>query len=245
MTLRFFLTASLMFSNSAIFAVSPLVVDDADTVERGRLQLNAGWQVSRTGSESLFSLPINPVLGLNSRGELGATFGYLWRSGSSDADGVADLFIATKWHLWQTPDEKFKISARFDLKVPTASEHNDLGTGNWDTGIVFIATREWGRTSFDWNIGYSANDLSNGVFGDDHWLLGQAVRQQLSDRWTAIAEIFAILPHSNAGGSANIHFNGGAQLSVRDNLLVSALIGSAAGHNSPDLTSYLGFSFVY
>jgi len=76
MTLRFFLTASLMFSNSAIFAVSPLVVDDADTVERGRLQLNAGWQVSRTGSESLFSLPINPVLGLNSRGELGATFGY-------------------------------------------------------------------------------------------------------------------------------------------------------------------------
>lgn len=26
-------------------AVSPLVVDDADTVEGGRVQVNAGWQI--------------------------------------------------------------------------------------------------------------------------------------------------------------------------------------------------------
>jgi len=70
------------------------------------------------------------------------------------------------------------------------------------------------------------------------------VRQQLSDRWTAIGEIFAILPHSD-GGSANFHFSGGAQFTVRENFLLSALIGSAVGHNSPDLTSYLGFTFVY
>ena len=55
---RLLTAAFLMFWHSAIFAVSPLVVDDADTVEPGRLQLNAGWQVSRTGSESLFSLPL-------------------------------------------------------------------------------------------------------------------------------------------------------------------------------------------
>lgn len=242
---RFFIVAFLMFWHSTIFAVSPLVVDDADTVEPGRLQLNAGWQLSRTGSESVLSSPINPVLGLNSRGELGATFGYLWRRGSSEANGVADLLIATKWQLWQTADKRFKISARFDLKAPTAAEHSGLGTGNWDTGVVLIATREWGRTSFDWNIGYSANDLSSGVFGDDHWFLGQAVRQQLSDRWTAIAEVFAILPHSSEGGSANIHFDGGAQFTVRENFLLSALIGFAVGHHSPDLTSYLGFTFVY
>jgi len=127
--------------------------------------------------------------------------------------------------------------------VPTASEDSGLGTGNWDTGVVLIATREWGRTSIDWNVGYSANDLSAAELGDDHWFLGQAVRQQLTDRWTAIGEIFAILPHSN--GSANIHFSGGAQLTVRENLVLSALIGSAVGHNSPDLTSYLGFTFVY
>jgi Putative MetA-pathway of phenol degradation len=149
---RLLLAAFLMFWHGAIFAVSPLVVDDADTVDPGRLQLNAGWQVSRTGPESLFSLPINPVLGLNSRGELGATFGYLWQRGPSEANGVADVTIETKWHLWHILDDKFKVGARFDLKIPTASENSGLGTGNWDTGVVLIATREWGRTSVDWNV---------------------------------------------------------------------------------------------
>jgi len=108
MIARLLVAGFLTFCHSVILAVSPLVVDDADTVEPGRLQLNAGWQVSRTGSESLFSSPINPVLGLNSRAELGATFGHLWRRGTADADGISDLAIASKWHLWHSLNEKFK-----------------------------------------------------------------------------------------------------------------------------------------
>jgi hypothetical protein len=226
-------------------AVSPLVTDDADTVDSGHLQVNAGWQLNRTGSVSLSSIPINPVLGLNSRGELGVTFGYQWRDDSTEADGITDLTIETKWQLWLTPDKNFKVSARFDLKTPTASEDNGLGTGNVDAGAVLIATWKWGLTSFDWNIGYAAIDLSHAVIGDDRWFLGQAVRQQLSERWTAVAEIFAVLPQTNEGGSPNFHFSGGAQLTVRENFLISALIGSAAGHNSPDLTGYWGFTFVF
>ena len=60
-------------------AVSPLTTDDADTVEPGRLQLNAGWQFSRASSNHWNAIPINPVLGLSS-GELGGTFG-IWRDG--------------------------------------------------------------------------------------------------------------------------------------------------------------------
>ena len=184
----------MLLSQSLVFAVSPLVTDDADTVDPGRLQLNAGWQLSRTGSVSFYSIPVNPVLGLNSRGELGATFGYQWRGGPTQADGISDLTIATKWRLWHTEDDNFKISARFDLKVPTASEHGGLGTGNLDAGVVLIATRYWGPTSFDWNIGYSAIDLSHAVFSDDHWFLGQAVRHELNKRWTIIGETFASPP---------------------------------------------------
>jgi hypothetical protein len=79
------------------FAVSPLVTDDADTVERGRLQLNAGWQFGRTGSVSLHAIPVNPVVGLSAWGELGATFGCQWRDGSghmpheADAEGVGTI----------------------------------------------------------------------------------------------------------------------------------------------------------
>lgn len=235
----------MLLSQSVAFAVSPLVTDDADTVDPGHLQLNAGWQFSRTSSASLSSIPVNPVFGLSSRGELGVTFGYQWRDGPNDADGLTDLTISTKWRLWDAEDNNFKVSVRFDLKAPTASEHSGLGTGNVDAGVVLIATREWGRTSFDWNIGYSGIDLSHAVVGDDRWFLGQAVRHEFSDRWTAIGEIFAVLPQTNEGGFANFHFSGGAQLTVRENFVVSAFVGSDAGSNSPDLTGYLGFTLVY
>ena len=160
-------------------AVSPLTTDDADTVEPGRLQLNVGCQFSRTGSTESYTLPVNPVLGLNARGELGATFGYQWRGGSSDANGIADLTLATKWRLWQTADDGFKLSGRFDLKVPAASEQDGLGTGNLDAGVVLIATRCWGSTCLDWNAGYASIDLAGGVFRDDQWFLAQAVRHEL------------------------------------------------------------------
>jgi hypothetical protein len=226
-------------------AVSPLITDDADTVEEHRLQLNTGWQFSRAASTRLYTIPVNSVFGLNPRGELGATFGYQWRNGSTEADGITDLTIATKWRLWQTTKDGFNFSARFDLKVPAASEHGGLGTGNVDAGVVLIATRRWGSTCLDWNLGYSAIDFAHGALSDDHWFLGQAVRHELNKRWMIIGETFATLPNTKKGGSANIHISAGAQLTVRENFLVSALIGSAAGSTSPDLTSYFGFTFVF
>lgn len=83
------------------------------------------------------------------------------------------------------------------------------------------------------------------MFSDDHWFLGQAVRHELSKRWTIIGETFALLPQGDQGGSANVYLSVGAQLRLRENFVVSALTGSAAGSNSPDLTNYLGFTLVY
>jgi Putative MetA-pathway of phenol degradation len=116
-----FATILLMPSLDVALAVSPLVTDDADTVEPAHLQLNSGWQFSRTASAPLSSLLVNPVLGLNSYGELGATFGYQWSDGPTQADGITDLLISTKWRLWHDSEDILRISARFDLKAPTGS----------------------------------------------------------------------------------------------------------------------------
>lgn len=99
LTLTRAILPTLVASARLALAVSPLVTDDADTVEPGHLQLNADWQFSRTASVSLHSIPVNPVFGISSRGELGATFGYQWRDGSgsvpkqADADGITDLTL--------------------------------------------------------------------------------------------------------------------------------------------------------
>jgi hypothetical protein len=241
---------ALMFAHSAS-GVVPLVTDDADTVEPRKLQLSVGGLLDKTAGEQLYIFPANLVMGVSARGEVGATFGYQWRDGAgrapdkSNAGGSTDLLLATKWQLWRTSDEAFKLSTRVDLKLPVASRSRGFGTGDFDGGLVLIATRSWGTTSLDWNIGYQANDLTSGAMEDDGWFLGQAVRQKLDERWTIIGEIYAVLPHTGQGGSANFHFSGGAQFTVHENLLISAVIGSAAGHHSPDLTGYLGFTVVY
>ena len=95
----------MLLSQSVLLAVRPLVTDDADTVEPGKLQLNCDFQFVRTSSTSLYLVPISPVLGLTPRLELGAIFGYQRRDGSgsdpiiNDADDLTDLTIAPKLRL--------------------------------------------------------------------------------------------------------------------------------------------------
>ncbi len=227
-------------------AVSPLTTDDADTVVRGRLQLNAGWLFSRANTR-FHAVPLNPVIGLSSRGELGATFGYLARDPAApdedDRDGVTDLTLSTKWRLWQRSDDELKLSARLDLKLPTASQRRGLGSGNSDASAVLIATRCWSETCLDWNVGYAAIDAPRGVSGDDSWFFSQAVRHDLKERWALIGEAYAAVPSN--GASATVFFSGGAQLKIHENLLFSGLIGSATGRSAPHFTGYLGFSCVF
>lgn len=226
-------------------AVSPLVTDDADTVEDGKLQVNCDFSVMRTSSTSLYSVPINPVLGVNPRAEIGAIFGYQWRVGSGstpttdNADALTDLTIAPKVRLWQGLEDKLKFGARVDLKLPTASDRHGLGTGNPDIGVVSIATYTNGKTSLDFNAGYYAIDISRAEFDDDRWFVGQTVRQTLSKNCALLAEVFALFPNTRAGGYTNCYFSGGAQWTVSENISFSFLIGSAAGHKSLDLTGTL------
>jgi hypothetical protein len=242
-----FFTAVLMSPGTGL-AVTPLVTDDAGTTDFGQLEVNGGWQLTRTGSMGLHTIDLNPVFGVSTWGEVGADFGYQFRSGDGDApsqddaDSVTDLALTTKWRLWLEPEGGFELTARLDLKVPTASEHDGLGTGKTDAGARLIGTRCWG-TCFDWNVGYTANDLTRTEFDDDLWFVGQAVRHDLPQRWTLIGESYALIPEGQ--GPTNVYFNGGAQYAVRHDLLVSVMLGSSVGRNGLDLLCYVGFSAFF
>jgi hypothetical protein len=231
---------------TSAFGVVPLVVDDTDPVDFGHLQLSSGLQFSRTASANLYDYSVDPVYGITPRSEFGVTFGYQSQNeNGSEADGISDLILETKWRLIGMATNLFKLSVRFDLKLPTASERLGLGTGEPDADVILIATRNWGNTYLDWNIGYTAVDAAHSNFNDDRWFLGQALRQRLNDRWTLIGDAYVTLPQSRAGGSANFNFEGGAQFNVRENFLLSVVAGSAIGRDSPDLTGYFGFTWTF
>lgn len=132
-----------------------------------------------------------------------------------------------------------------DLKLPIASDRHGLGTGNPDIGVVGIATYTIGKTSLDFNAGYYAINISRADFDDDRWFVGQTIRQTLNEKWTLLTEVFAFLPNTRAGGHANWYFSGGPQWSVRENVSLCALFGSAVGHKSPDLTGTLEVTLTF
>jgi hypothetical protein len=107
------------------------------------------------------------------------------------------------------------------------------------------ATYQLGGRNFDWNVGYYAIDVSRARSRDDLWFVGHAVRQQVNKSWTILAETYVLLAHTGTGGHANFYFDGGAQWNISKNMIFSALIGSAAGHKSPDLTGTLELAFAY
>ena len=237
---------TLLLSPCAAWPVVPLATDDADPVDSGHLQFNSGLQFGRTASAKSYYYSVNPVWGITPRGEFGAAIGYQWqkRDGGS-ADGISDLILETKWRLLGRKTNPFKLTARFDLKLPTASELHGLGTGKPDADVILIATRNWGDTYLDWNLGYAAVDTTHANFNNDRWFLGQAARRQLNSRWTLIGDAYATFSQGGAGAPANLNFEGGVQFSCRENVLVSVLAGSAIGRDSPDLTGYLGFSWTF
>ncbi len=246
--LRGLLAAALLAGSNEVRAVSPLVVDDADTVSRGKLQLNAVWQLGSASGTSLTLVPVNAVFGVSDRGEAGLLFGYIRRDvegvAAASADGPTDVVLSTKWKLWEATDE-LTVSGRLDVKLPAASETRGLGSGDTDVGGVLLLTRCWGRTCLDWNVGYVADDVSHSDFGDDSWFLGQAVRHDLDGPWCLLAEIYGGLPNGGRASPSRAQYRVGAQFTAGTWLLVSALVGSGFGSGPAGVTGTVGLSWLF
>jgi hypothetical protein len=126
------------------------------------------------------------------------------RDGSS-ADGISDLILETKWRLLGTATNLFKLSARFDLKLSIASERLGLGAGKPDADFILIATRNWGDTYLDWNVGYTAVDaISTTTASFSATGSAQAIEQSLDAHWRCLRHIFT----RQRGSTGEFEFRG-------------------------------------
>ena len=245
---RCLLGAGLALARLDALAVSPLVVDDADTVERGRLQLNLVWFFDELPGGHTNLVPVNPVVGLTTRGEVGLSFGYLRHETDVPPFGLAsgpfDVILGSKWKLVRS-EGGLQLTGRVDVKFPSASESDRLGSGDTDLGGFLIATRCWGDVCFDWNVGYLAAALSRGASSDDSWFLGQAVRFSAGERWTIMTEAWGRVPSAGSAPPATGRAQAGVQYGIRENFLVAGLAGAGFGHDAPGLVTTVGLTWVF
>ena len=117
----------LLAVSTSLRAVSPLITDDAETVDKRRVQLRlAGAYLQQAGTRQ-FTTPFNAIYGVSSNCEAGVTFGVQWDGAHPAAKSVGwmalDTLSSVKYPWLDEAQSFLSFATRADVKVPTAPAH--------------------------------------------------------------------------------------------------------------------------
>ena len=177
----------------------PTVTNTADTTQRGVLEIEDGIAAGGTLQELQGLLKFGATRDLELR--LGNnTFQH---DASVHSTGVGDTTLGAKYRFLHQTARVPVMSVAYTAKVPTASD--DLGSGQVDHQLSFLAGKDFGQSRFDFN--FNANwfgRVSGGGFDRDfmptlswaYQLPGRARKFQIE------AELFGeSSPNAAQGGS--------------------------------------------
>jgi hypothetical protein len=157
-------------------------------------------------------------------------------------EGALDTGFSIKCRWLNNTNCGFAFSARADVKVPTASERKGLGTGDYDAGLVLIATKTWRDFSFDSNLGYTLSNPA-GRFGEGDFFAGQTVRYAVTEKFSLVGEVLARVPVEVSSHTiAEVH--GGYQWEIAKDLVLDGIVGTGLNSASPHLFATLGVTRV-
>lgn len=215
-----------------LYAGRPLVTDDADPVERGRVQVEAGLEIETSTQSYDLTAPFAFKFGLTDWLEVGVNPSALYvddqDASPRRAAGVGDLVLDAKARL---PFRPFDLDLALvpSLKIPTADKDRGLGTGKVDGGAVFVITKAFTETrKLHFNVGYTAVGTVSDVDLQDQLFIGLAGETSIpglaEERLQFVAEVFGTTAEE-AGGPGDIQGHLGARYRVGEDLVLDAAIG--------------------
>jgi cobalt/nickel transport protein len=234
------------FTLSSAFAARHLSTDDAFTVEKGKFQIEMGFDVTRQDNHDR---EINPSTtlsyGLLERMDLGIGSGYLFlhpKEGENE-NGLTDTELKIKYRLFDEKDWIPTLAASGKLKIPTASKSKGLGSGREDFGINAIATKNLGkRLLLHFNLGYTFIG-ENHVDNELNYSLG--CQFILTEKWALVGEIVRV--NNLNGQTSDDPFSGlfGTYYLITDNIVWDG--GAEIGMNraAPDFRITTGLTLLF
>jgi cobalt/nickel transport protein len=238
--------STLILSSSFVDAARPLTTDDAWTVEKGKFQLEFGFDGARQDNHDWeFGPSLMLSYGLLERMDIGLGSGYLFldpREGDKE-NGFADTELKAKYRLF---DENkwipaFAISGI--LKIPTASESKGLGSGKTDFGMNAIATKKVGeRWVVHLNLGYAfigGGDAANEM---NYSLAGQFI---LTEKWALVGEVVGINNFNGRHGDDPLSSLIGTYYSILENLIIDAGVEIGLNKAAPDFRITTGLTWLF
>jgi hypothetical protein len=233
--------------SSVLWAGRPLVTNDAEPVEFGKLQLEAGVDYCGDSACDHFDAPLTLTYGVARRVEVGIGLGGQYESRKTDGGGTdcesgwSDLSLCAKWKLLDQEKAFFDQAIAAAVKIPTADHDRGLGSGKVDYDLTYVLTRELNeQTSVLFNVGYT---LVGEHDDSDVLHYGPAITYQLTPRLCPVAEVLFETPVD--GGETSIGTNAGLRYQLGESLTLDAAVGTRITGDWPHWTATLGLTWVF
>lgn len=222
-------SAGLNFANAQEES-EPLVTDrpdfteSAETVPRGRVQVEGGVTFDRSDEEraSTFGeVLVRISTGGRSEFRIGVPSYGRFRGGGEKASGFDDLFLGGKWLLKKGAGRKPQFALLAGSTLPTGSR--DVAERRYQPEAVLAAALDINeRVAFSTNLGYvrasDAGERFNQAFGSASFGFG------LSDKWGAYLEAYAF-NKTAPGGDSQQFVNSGVTYLINNDFQLDARIG--------------------
>ena len=203
MRLRQWAFAGMLCAAEMAWAGRPLAVDDADPVDPGVFEFEAGVGYVRDTDYHHWDFPVGLTYGLVPSVEAGIGFGGQFEERLERIDeegctkdvnesGTGDLVLGAKWQfLGESPccPRQALVGA---VKFPTADEDKGLGSGKTDYDLTWVASKSLSdKFAAHANAGYSWIGQPDGEDVDDVLHYGLALDYQLTEQLQCVGEVFA------------------------------------------------------
>jgi len=235
----------VLFSGNA-FAARPLTTDDAGTVEKGKFQVETGFDFNRQDNYDKEYFPsLTLTYGLFERMDIGVGSAYLFVNPveGKKVNGFSDTPLKVKYRFLDQKDWIPSFAVSGTLIMPTASKSKGLGSGKVDFNINNIF--QW-NLSKRWqlyaNLGYTfiGEHQVNNEF--NYSIAGQFV---LSDKWALVGEVFGL--NNFNGNKRDDPISGlvGIQYMLSDNFVLDAGMEIGMNKAAPDFRFTNGVTFFF
>lgn len=234
-----------LFSSSAL-AARPLATDDAWTVEKGKFQVETGFDFTRQDNHDREYSPSLPLTyGLLEQMDLGIGSGYIFfhpKEGERE-NGFADTEIKLKYRWIDEKNWRPACAVSGILKIPTASQSKGLGSGQTDFGINAMLTKNLSkRWVIHLNLGYTFigedrvnNELNYSI----------ATQFTLTEKWGLVGEVAGV--NNFNGRHGDDPFSGliGTYYSITDKIIWDAGVEIGMSKAAPDYRITTGLTVLF
>jgi len=243
--------ATSIIHASPSFAGRPLNINDAPALDPRNIQIEAGVGYVKDSDCDHYDLPIAVTYGVTPGLEAGIGFGGQFEQRTETdgetihEDGLGDLTVGAKWNPVIEQGLLPALAIGPQVKFPTASRDDDLGSGEIDYDLTAIATKSFGdAAAVHANAGYSWIGDPDSENLDDLVHYGIALEIQLHPKAQWVGEVFA-QDELTSSADTVVQYNTGFRVDAVENVTIDIAGGSGISGDAPDFAATLGLTWVF